>query len=319
MEGGKGNLAVITVTLNPAVDEKYRVKELKHRGWTRAVEVDRSAGGKGINVSRILKQLGHDSIVMGFIGGFTGELVRVEMEKLEITSALCYIKGDTRIDTFITDLTGELQVGITEEGPVIRPQELRRFKRSYGRMLNRADFVYMGGSLPKGVPDDIYAELISEAKDRGKMTFLEAAGTPLLKGIEASPDFVKIDHRYVSEIYGHSIKELNDIIKAVREIEKKGNIKYIVIDYHESGDVFRTPEGYFLVELTEYKPVKILGGGDALVAAFIASLIEGMSLEESIIFSMATAYEELLHLEEGIRSREHVERLKPLVKLRRLE
>ncbi len=319
MEGGKGDLAVMTITLNPAVDEKYRVRELKHRGWTRAIEVDRSAGGKGINVSRILKQLGHDSIVMGFIGGFTGELVRVEMEELEITTALCYIKGDTRIDTFITDLTGKLQVGITEEGPVIRPQELERFRKTYERILNRVDLVYMGGSLPKGVPDDIYAELILRAKNKGKMTFLEAAGTPLLKGIEASPDFVKIDHRYVSEIYGHSIRELDDIVEAVKEIERKSEIKYIVVDYHESGDVFRTPEGYFLARLTEYKPVKTLGGGDALVAAFIASLIEGMSLKESIVFSMATAYEELLHLEEGIRSRDHVERLKPLVEVRRLE
>lgn len=144
LETGRGIVMIITVTLNPAVDEEYVVPEFRPGGWFRASETNRSAGGKGVNVSLILSQLGYSSAAMGFLAGFNGEFIRDELRKKRITTNFVHVRGETRTNVYIVDEIGHVETGVTESGPYVSEGALGRFLNNYDRMLTRAKFVYMG-------------------------------------------------------------------------------------------------------------------------------------------------------------------------------
>lgn len=309
---------IVTVTLNPAVDEEYLVSNFRLGRWFRAEAINRSPGGKGINVSLMLKQLGYESIAMGFLGGFSGEYIREKLRRAGIITNFVHLREETRTNIFIVDRIGKVETGISEAGPYVDERSLNRFKRDYQRVLSMASMVLLAGSLPPGVPQDIYAELISMAKARGVMTFVETSGAPFKYALEAAPFFAKVDHRFMSELEGIYFTSLDNMIKILERIASMG-VDYAVISYKGYGDVFLTPQGLFLAEI----PVRELegssfGAGDALMAGMLLAFLERMPVEEAIRFAMACAWEDMRHIEKGISSREAVEELVPRVSVERL-
>lgn len=139
---------VMTVTMNPAIDIQYAVPDFSPGRWFQASEADRSAGGKGVNVSIILQQLGYESAAMGFLAGFCGEYVRDTLRRLKLTTNFVNVIGESRTNVYIVDEVGRIETGVTEPGPYISDEPLGRFMKNYERMLSRARLVYLGGSLP---------------------------------------------------------------------------------------------------------------------------------------------------------------------------
>jgi 1-phosphofructokinase family hexose kinase len=309
---------ILTVTLNPAVDEEYFLSEFHAGNWFRANKVVRSAGGKGVNVSVILAQLGYENAAMGFLAGYNGEYVRDELRKHQITTNFVHVSGETRTNVFIVDQTGNLETGIAEPGPYVSEEALERFLINYKRMLGRANFVFIGGSLPPGVPQDIYRELVTLAKEGGNEVFVDAAGVSLAAALDAGPAFAKIDRRYVSQASGTPFISLDGIIELFNKAHAQG-ANCCLTSYRSYGEVFSLPGGVYLAEIERERVVSMLGAGEALLAGFIVGKKENMSEEEAIRFAMACAYEDSSHVEHGVRNRRAVEDLMPTVRVERLE
>ena len=230
---------IVTVTLNPAVDEEFVVSDFRPGGWFRSRNANRSPGGKGINVSLLLSQLGYETAAMGFLAGFNGGYIRDVLRKARITTNFVHVKGETRTNVYIVDETGKMETGLSEPGPYVPDEAYERFMKNYERMLKRARLVLLGGSLPPGVPQDAYASLIERAKNIDVPVWIDAAGAPLMSGLDAVPNLAKIDHRFMSKVSGISLTSLDNLIEVLTRLHDHG-IEWSITSYHTYGDVFFT-------------------------------------------------------------------------------
>jgi 1-phosphofructokinase family hexose kinase len=309
---------IVTVTLNPAVDEEFLVPEFRPGRWFRSSHVDRSPGGKGINVSYMLSQAGYQSVAMGFLAGFNGEYIRDALRRLRITTNFIHVPGDTRSNVYIVDEIGHVETGIAESGPYIPEEAMARFLANYERMLGRARLVVMGGSLPPGVPQDIYRDMLDRAKSRGIPTLLDAAGPPLMTAIEGGPTFARIDHRFMARVAGVSLTSLDNLIEVVSRVHDFG-VEWAVVSYRSYGAVFFSPQGIYLAEYERKGLVSLFAADDALVAGFIIAREEKMDTEDTIRFATACAWEDSPHVEKGFRDRSEIDKLAPLVRIDKLD
>jgi len=309
---------IITVTLNPAVDEEYVVPEFRPGGWFRTSSTGRSPGGKGINVSLIMAQLGYTTAAMGFLAGFNGEYIRDALRRKRITTNFVHVRGETRTNVYIVDEIGRVETGIAESGPYVPEGAASRFLVNYDRMLARAHLVVIGGSLPPGVPLDFYRELVLRAKSRDIPTIVDAAGPPLMEALEAGPTIARVDRRFMSRMAGVALTSLDNIIEVVSRVHDQG-IEWAMISYRNYGEVFFTPEGIYLAEHERKGLVSLFGADDALIAGLVVAREEGMGVEETVRFSTACAWEDALHFEKGIRGRKAVEELLEKVQIKKLE
>lgn len=309
---------IVTVTLNPAVDEEYIVPEFRPGGWFRTSSVDRTPGGKGINASLLLSQLDYENAAMGFLAGFNGEYIRDALRRKRITTNFVHVKGETRTNVYIVDEVGHVETGIAEGGPYVSEEALERFLANYDRMLRRARLVVMGGSLPPGVPHDFYRELVNRARKMDIPAVLDAAGPPLLEALEAGPAIAKIDHRFMTRMAGIALTTLDNLIEVVSTVHDQG-VEWAVTSYRSYGEVFFTPEGIFLAEFERKGLVSLFGADEALISGMVIAREEQMDVESTIRFATACAWENSRHIEKGVRGREAVEELMPRVLIEKLD
>lgn len=155
---------ILTVTLNAALDITYRVPRLHPHTTNRITEVSERPGGKGLNVARVLAALGHRTIATGFAGGGTGEALRALLAETEVTDALVPVGGATRRTVAVVDTATGDTTQLNEPGPVVSPAEWDTFLGTYRELLGEARAVALCGSLPPGVPVDVYARLTRAAR-----------------------------------------------------------------------------------------------------------------------------------------------------------
>jgi len=308
---------IVTVTLNPTVDEEFVVSEFRPGGWFRSQNAIRSPGGKGINVSLILNQLGYETAAMGFLAGFNGGYIRDVLRRERITTNFVHVKGETRTNVYIVDETGKIETGLSEPGPYVADEAYDRFLTNFKRMLKRAKLIFIGGSLPPGIPQNAYASLIEAAREMNVPVWLDAAGASLMSGLDAVPSLVKIDHRFMSKVSGISLTSLDNLIEVLTKLHDQG-IKWSISSYHTYGDLFFTPEGIFLATIGRKGIVSLFGASDALIAGLIVAEEEKMDVETAIRFSLACGWEDSTHFEKGISSRKSVEEKMDMVQIEKL-
>ena len=298
---------IVTITPNPAMDESYTTEEFRPGRWFRAKEVYRSPGGRGINVSVILKQLGYDSTATGFLAGHTGASIRDDLLSRGISTNFVNIKGENRTNTFIRDGLGGVETAITDIGPEVYEDAQKRFFWNLDRLLPRATAVQMGGSLPPGVPDDFFRLAIDRVRRRNIPVFVDAFGAPLEYAVEALPTVVKIDHRFMNTIRNISLSALDHLIEISKRIFDEG-VDWIVSSYFNRSSVFCTTKGFFMGEIKMEGILTYRSANDALIAGMIAAREERMGIEDTIRFAMACVQETVRWPEKGLPGRESVER-----------
>jgi len=175
----------------------------------------------------------------------------------------------------------------------------------------------LGGSLPPGIPQDFYCELIRIARQRDIPTFLDAAGAPLLAALDEGPTYAKVDQRFMAAYEGVALNSLDNLIEAVTRVHSLG-VEWVIASYRTYGNVFFTPEGIFLAEFDRKGIVSLFGSGESLVAGLLLSGREGMGTKERILFGMAAALENALHVEKGVRDRSSVEKLISRIRFEKL-
>lgn len=179
---------IITVTLNPAIDKTAQVETMVPNGLNRLSNVMLDVGGKGINVSKAIKELGGESICTGFIAGSNGKWIENQLDQLGLKYKFVNVDGNTRMNLKVLDKEMNL-TELNETGQEISQNDLSRFKEELLEMVKPDDMVVLSGSVPKGVPVTIYQELIILLKEKGVKVILDADGDLFTYGIEAGPKF----------------------------------------------------------------------------------------------------------------------------------
>ena len=207
---------------------------------------------------------------------------------------------------------------LSEPGPKVTEYDIEMLKSIFYRTMSQCSVVTLSGSLPRGVPVNIYGDLISIAKERGVKTILNASGEQFLTGLEEGPLLAKPDLRESNEIFGIVINKEEDAIKAAKQVIQKG-AEISVVSLQNEKDIIATRDEIWFAETDYDEIVNLIGAGDALVAGFAISLTEEeKNLEEAIEFSMACALASALREEEEFNSREEVDKCLKCVKVKRL-
>ena len=276
---------ILTVTLNPAVDKTYTAGELIAGHVNRMRTVMSIAGGKGINVARVLRQYGHSVYAAGFLGGYTGDFIEDQLNREGIGCRFVRVEGDTRVNMNIISDNGYV-TEILEPGPEISGEDLNRFFAGYDELMEECGLVVLSGSLAVGAPDDIYATLISKASDRGVRVILDTSGEALRKGIEAGPYMIKPNQRELEYIVGHKLVNRETVAHAALSIHEKG-VEHVVVSMGKKGLLSVSGNKVYFAKAGKVEALNTVSCGDSVVASYAMSMLEGVSDEQALVRAAA--------------------------------
>lgn len=288
---------ILTVTLNPTLDKLYIVGDYNKGTVVRVNNAINSAGGKGLNVSRVLNLLGEKVIATGFLGGFTGEYINHLLSPLNIQKSFIKTDIETRSCVNIRETCGNM-TEFLESGREISQNYIDEFSEKYKLLLKDTSIVVISGSVPKGISDTFYSELISYAKKENKKVILDTSNELLKKNLKSSPTLIKPNIYELGQILGTEISSQNQIIEAGQEIRRIG-IETVVVSMGEEGAIIVCDNGVYHGIPPKINTLNTVGCGDSMVAGFAYSMSKNLGIEESIRTSVAVSAANALSYEIG--------------------
>jgi 6-phosphofructokinase 2 len=277
---------IYTITLNPALDRTIEVDGLVADDANRILREARYAGGKGIDCSRVIAELGEESIALGFIGGYDG----LELEgRLINEGVLCdftRIGGETRINIILHDRREKTHIMLNAVGPQITPAEIGLFFDKIRSLPRDAEFVVVSGSVPPGVSNNIYAQIITTLKGMGIRVALDADGELLRHGYKANPFLIKPNIHEFQRLTGNRSTEIDDLREEARHIVE-GGIEIVLISMGPKGIVGVKGDEALWAIPPQIDVVSQVGAGDSALAGFVYALTKGMDFRESLILATA--------------------------------
>lgn len=273
---------IYTVTLNPSIDFIVRLDKVEIGAVNRMDSDDKYAGGKGINVSRILKRLGYDSTATGFIGGFTGRFVEEGLVKEGIKTQFVSVDQDTRINVKIK---ADDETEINGAGPVISESQLAELETILSS-LNQGDVVVFAGSAPANLGNQVYNRLIPLAKKAGAEVVCDFEGQTLLDSLNYEPLLVKPNNHELEAIFGVKLNGLDNVEKYAREILAKG-AKNVIISMAGDGALLVTKEAAYFAKPIKGQVKNSVGAGDSMVAGFTGEFVTSGDPIEALKWGVA--------------------------------
>lgn len=279
---------IVTVTMNPAIDKTVEIDTLCPGGLNRIQRVEYDAGGKGINVSKTIKELGGESIAVGFLGGNSGRTIENVLNQKGIRNDFVWVEQETRTNTKVFEKSGEL-TELNEPGPVISPEQSQELLDKISAYASEGTLVILAGSIPSGVDSDIYAQIIQMVHEKGGKVLLDADGKLFRQALKAVPDIIKPNRveleEYMGIDYRASEKELLDAAEKFLE----SGIETIAVSMGKSGAMF-VRDGYQVkCPALSVKSHSTVGAGDAMVAALAYAWDQKLGSEDTVKLCMATS------------------------------
>ncbi|MHC4778198.1 MAG: 1-phosphofructokinase [Planctomycetota bacterium] len=308
---------IYTVTLNPALDRILDVEDLVPDDANRVVLESRWAGGKGIDASRVIYTLGGASVAMGFIGGFTGLELEGRLVNEGVLTKFIRCAGETRTNVYVRNRSTGTQTALNCSGPRILPQEIAQIFNQI-RDLSDADHVLISGSLPKGVNEGFYNQLIMTLKEKGAFVALDTDGAPLKRSLEARPDLIKPNRHEFGRLTGCHSTDLEELVAASRALID-GGVGSVLLTLGGDGMVFTGPgEPAVFSKAPPVEAVSPIGAGDATLGAFVLQLALGR--DETDCLRMAAAAGAATAMTPGVElcHPKDVEKLLPKVEVREI-
>ncbi|PNE35982.1 MULTISPECIES: 1-phosphofructokinase family hexose kinase [Streptomyces] len=273
---------ILTVTLNAALDITYRVPRLHPHTTHRVTEVAERPGGKGLNVARVLAALGHRTVATGFAGGGTGEALRALLaQESAVTDALVPVGGATRRTVAVVDAGTGDTTQLNEPGPTVSPTEWAAFLGTYRELLGEARAVALCGSLPPGVPVDVYARLTRAAHAAGVPVLLDTSGEPLRRGLAARPDLAKPNADELAALTGST-----EPLRAARDARRRG-AHAVAASLGPDGMLAVTADGAWQATPPRRFAGNPTGAGDSAVAGLLSGLVEELPWPDRLCRAVA--------------------------------
>lgn len=276
---------IASVTLNPALDKIMYGKPLRAGSLNRVDKITTLIGGKGINMAVILKHLQQEIMTLGLLGGFVGQFIGETLEQENITIAFEYIDNDTRTNIIFVEPNGR-STQILEPGPEVSQLEVDELLANYKRSLTGCHCIILAGSLPPGVPVDIYEQMVNLAKDKNIFSVVNARGEALSLAVKAGPGLVKPDVRFSSEVFGiNTASRLGR--RRIADLIIAQGVSMLVIDFNQCSHAIYTTEQSLEVTVPAKQIKSTIVAGDAFLAGLVDALQRQRPLAEAAIWAGA--------------------------------
>ena len=280
---------IVTVTMNPSIDISYPLATLKIDTVNRTNKVTKTAGGKGLNVTRVIHDLGGDVLATGVLGGFHGAYIAEELKKAGIKQDFTPIAEESRDSIAI--LHEGNQTEILESGPTVSEDEQAAFLEKFEELIKQADIVTISGSLAKGFPSDFYQKLVQIAQQHAVKALVDTSGESLKQVITAKqkPYLIKPNLEELEALLGQafSLEELDDIQAALSQPLFEG-IEWIVVSLGKHGAIAKYQDTFYRVKIPTIQVVNPVGSGDSTIAGFAYGLSKAMPPMDLLKMCMAT-------------------------------
>jgi tagatose 6-phosphate kinase len=308
---------ITTVALNAAIDKTYFVPNFQLGTVYRVPYVDVDAGGKGINVAKVVKLLGEPCSITGFVGGYNGTYIEDDCGKRGIEYDFIHVEGESRLCLNIMDERTGTSTEILEPGHSVSQEAVKQLKEKISELAKRSRILCLSGSIPAGVPIDIYAELTGRAKAEGCRVLLDASGEALLHGMEAKPDFIKPNEDEYRELTGHDDYSMEELIRHLDTYRQSG-IECITVSMGSSGAISLFQGSWYRIYVPHIEAVNAVGSGDSFVAGYAVGLSKGNTVEECLKLAAAAGTANALQAKAGHLDLADVKRLMTEVQVQRL-
>jgi 1-phosphofructokinase family hexose kinase len=309
---------IVTLTLNPTIDQTL-VLERFVAGDTLRVKASRfDPGGKGINVSRVIRELGAESVAMGFAPGGLGRYIEQTLKAQGIECDFVRTKGETRTNITILDETRHLHTILSDPGPQTDVRYVEQLLGKLRKRLRANDWLVVAGSIPPPIAPEIYGEIITMARENGVHTVLDADGAALAAGVAANPEMVKGNRRELERLLGRHLDDERSTLKAAQTLRDM-TIRTAVVTRGREGAIAVCDEGAWRSVAPRVRAVSAVGSGDAFLAGVVLTLSQGGTMEEALRLGVAAGTACVLTPGTELCHRREVDLLQPRVKVRRIE
>lgn len=277
---------IATVTLNPALDEALAIDALAMGDANRCTFDALDPGGKGINASRVIHRLGRPTVAYGFAGGVTGEWLRARLKSEGLHFDLDEVGGLTRINIMLYEHASGRRTRLYLPGPNVSQEQLARLQAKL-EGIPPESLVVLGGSMPPGVSENTYRDLVLALRQRDVRSVVDASGAALAAVLAAKPLLVKPNVEEAETLLGHALRSDQDVLSAAEEIRCMGP-QYVVISQGEQGAIGVGPEGAFKAVPPKVRVRSAVGSGDSMIGGLAIALNENMSFEDGLRLGTAT-------------------------------
>jgi 1-phosphofructokinase len=297
---------IYTVTLNPSLDYIVEADQVTLGELNRTKNESKFPGGKGINVSQVLKRLDVDSHALGFLGGFTGDYIEGFLTSHGIHTDFVRVEEDTRINVKIKS---DKETEINAKGPNITEENFAALKAKINELTSE-DILVLAGSIPSTMPASTYEELVKLCNENGTKFVVDAEGELLKKVLPLHPFLIKPNHHELGDLFNTVINSCEEVIPYGRELVKQG-AQNVIVSLAEKGAVLINKDIALIATSPKGEVKSSVGAGDSMVAGFIATYEKTKSIEEAFRFSVAAGSATAFSI--GLCTREKMEALLPQV------
>lgn len=300
---------IYTLTLNPSIDYIVGIQDFQFGKTNRTSFEQKYPGGKGINVSRVLKELGIESTALGFIGGFTGVYIEETLETLGIETDFVRVDDDSRINI---KLKGNVETEINGQGPIIKEDKIKQLKNQL-KNLTDTDVVILSGSKLRSLSENFYEELIEMIKKSSAEFIIDTNAGELLNILKYQPLLIKPNKEELEDLFGVEIGSSEEVIPYGKQLIEKG-AQHVIISLGEEGAYLFTKEEILFGEAPAGQLVNSVGAGDSMIAGFVAEWTKSNNVIEA--FKMGLAAGSATAFNEDLARREDILRLVEKVQLK---
>ena len=309
----RGATMIYTITFNPAVDLVIQVPNCQLGTLNRSMGEEYVAGGKGVNMSIVLKRLGVYNIATGFLGGFSGKYIEEFLEKEGITPQFISVEGTTRINVKVK---GEVETEINAAGATVDAEKFQQLMNYFEEVLQDGDIVFLAGNAAPGLDETSYVEIAKLCHAREVKLVLDTTKESLLACLPYHPFMIKPNQHELEELFGVKIETQEEMIAYTFKLQEKG-ARNVLISCGGEGAFLVSETGQVLTSNTpKGKLINSVGAGDSMLAGFMAKYIETNDFKESLKQGAASGSATAFSV--GIATRELIEALIPQIKIKKI-
>lgn len=280
---------IYTITLNPARDRTVLISDFAAGKVNRIKEYRDDPGGKGINVSKVIKSLGGESVAMGILGGATGRYIEKCLNEMEITHDFVFTRSETRTNIKVYDDVNCVTTDINEAGAPVSKGTLSKVLKKITDKARKGDFVVFAGKIPSGANSNLLSGWIGILNGLGIYSVLDADSKTLFEGVKSAPFLIKPNEIELGELVGKTLTENEEILSAAEKVIKETGVRIAAVSMGERGAMFvKEDEAYFAKGL-KIHAMSTVGAGDAMTAAMTYGLDRKMDFIDACRLSVASS------------------------------
>jgi 1-phosphofructokinase family hexose kinase len=276
---------ILTLTINPAIDRNVSVDKLVFEDRAYILARTETAGGRGINASRVLHGFGAKTIALLTSGGSAGERMETSLASMQFPFEVVRVKSESRINITISDKQG-LTIKLNEVGAPLDAKELKEIRNLVEARIPKAHWLMICGSIPPEVPTHFYCEIIELAKRHGVKTLVDTDGDALLHSLDAKPTIITPNQLEAERLLGRALITRSHFLEALERIQKMGS-ELVILSLGSRGAMASSPDGTFEALPPHIDAVSPIGAGDAMAAAFTWSMEKKKPFADSLRWGVA--------------------------------